>query len=258
MAGVTHRPIPQVSFGLHSRGGATAQLSFLANRVVFGGKVTSTSPRYVLTPSHGRPSLSELKLQQEIFGDHSRGFPLSNARREIQQGHEYAILTLFAQHLSSLTRLTYELVEQPDPPDGVLRSQSGQYIWVEVADIYRSVDEAHEERSHVTLGEDLFVHREHPIVSPDERTAIAAISVIKNKIAKNNYQPISEKYGLGILIACERDPLFDENTLTEIQERVCNEMIRLQSISKGFLREVYLYQSPANGQPGAFHKLCEF
>jgi hypothetical protein len=183
---------------------------------------------------------------------------LPNARREIQQRHEYVILTLFAQHLSSLTGSTYELVDQPDPPDGVLRSQSGQSIWVEVADIYRSVDEAHEERSHVTPGEDRFIHREHPIVSPDERTAVAAISVINNKIAKDSYQPISEKYGLGILIACERDPLFDENTLTEIRDRVCNEMNRLRSVSKGFLREVYLYQSPANGRPGAFHKLCEF
>ena len=105
---------------------------------------------------------------------------------------------------------------------------------------------------------DRFIHREHPIVSPDERTAVAAISVIKYKIAKDSYQPISEKYGLGILIACERDPLFDENTLTEIRDRVRNEMNRLRSVSKGFLMEVYLYQSPANGQPGVFHKLCEF
>ena len=183
---------------------------------------------------------------------------MSNARREIQQRHEYAILTLFAQHLSSPTGSTYELVEQPDPPDGVLRSQSGQRIWVEVADIYRSVDEAHEERSHVTPGEGWFVHREHPIVSLDERTAVAAISVIKNKIAKDNYQPISEKYGLGILIVCERDPLFDENTLTEIRDRVRNEMSRLRSVSKGFLGKVYLYQSPANGRLGAFHELCKF
>ena len=183
---------------------------------------------------------------------------MSNARHEIQQRHENAILTLFAQHLFSLTGSTYELVEQPDPPDGVLRSQSGQRIWVEVADIYRSVDEAHEERSHVTPGEDRFLHREHPIISPDERTAVAAISVITNKISKNNYQSISEKYGPGILIVCERDPLFDESTLTEIRDRVRNEIDCLRSVSKGFLRDVYLYQGPANGRPGAFHKLCEF
>jgi len=183
---------------------------------------------------------------------------LSNARREVQQRHEYAILTLFAQHLSSLTGSTYELVEQPDPPDGVLLSQSRHSIWVEVADIYRSVDEAHEERSHVTPGENRFLHREHPIVSLDERTAAAAIGVIKNKIAKDTYRRISEKYGLGILIICERDPLFDENTLTEIRDSVRNEKDRLGSISKGFLREVYLYQSPANGRSGAFHKLLEF
>lgn len=183
---------------------------------------------------------------------------MPNARREIQQRHEYAILTLFAQHLSSLTGSTYELVEQPDPPDGVLRCQLGQSIWVEVADIYRNADEAHEERSHVTPGENRFVHTEHPIVSPDERTAIATINVINKKIAKESYQPISEKYGLGILVACERDPLFDENTLSEIRNRVRNEMARLRSVSKGFLREIYLYQSPANGRSGAFHKLCEF
>ena len=35
---ITRRPIPQVSIGLHSRGGSTAQSDFLAIGVVFGGK----------------------------------------------------------------------------------------------------------------------------------------------------------------------------------------------------------------------------
>jgi len=45
------------------------------------------------------------------------------SRQEVQRGHEIAILDLFAKFYSQLKGSTFRVVERPDPPDGVLRSQ---------------------------------------------------------------------------------------------------------------------------------------
>ena len=180
-----------------------------------------------------------------------------NPRKTIQEAHELAVMTLFTQWLGSHEGIKYELVSRPDPPDGIYRSAVKE-LWLEVVDVYRSADEGHEERSHATPGEEPFIHREHPIEAPDERTASVLLDVMKKKISKETYRQVSIQYGQGYLICCERDPLFDESTLDEITERVDVEMDELRDWSKGFFKEVYLYQRPFNGKPGAFHKLCEF
>ena len=176
---------------------------------------------------------------------------------KIQEDHELAVLKLFTQWLASKGLPQYELVARPNPPDGILRAEP-QHLWVEIADAYRSDDEAHEERSHVTPGETPFLHREHPIMSPDARTAEAVLREIKKKMTKESYYSAIEKYGPGVLICCERDPLFDQSTLQEILERIELEAEDLQILNKGVFKEVYLYQSPANGRAGTFHILCVF
>lgn len=180
-----------------------------------------------------------------------------NARKKIQEDHELAILTLFIQWLASQGLPRYELVARPNPPDGILRAEP-QHLWVEIADAYRSDDEAHEERSHITPGEKPFLHREHPIISPDARTAEVVLREIKKKMTKESYRSAVEKYGSGVLICCERDPLFDQSTLQEILERVESEIEDLQVLNMEVFKDVYLYQNRANGRPGAFHKLCTF
>ena len=180
-----------------------------------------------------------------------------NPRKNIQEAHELAVMTLFTQWMGSREGMKYELVSRPDPPDGIYRATRKE-LWVEVVDVYRSADEGHEERSHVTPGEKRFLHREHPIIEPDERIASVLLDEIKKKISKETYRQVSIQHGQGYLICCERDPLFDESTLEEIVERVEEEMDELRDLSKGFFKEVYLYQRSFNETAEAFHKLCEF
>ena len=88
---------------------------------------------------------------------------------------------------------------------------------MEHTDAYRSPEEAQEERSHVTLGENSFHRKEHPIVSPDERIVAAVVSNLHSKLQKNSYEAVYEKYGQGTLIVSERDPLFDSHALNNIK-----------------------------------------
>src|SRR5687768_17432425 len=93
-------------------------------------------------------------------------------RRSVQNEHELVVMNLFVEWLGNQEGVHYELLERPNPADGIYKATSGT-IWIEVVDTYRSADEAHEERSRVAPGEQPFVHREHPISEPDERMAFA-------------------------------------------------------------------------------------
>lgn len=174
-------------------------------------------------------------------------------RQQIQRNHELVVMKRFVEQLGSSEGVHYELVMRPDPPDGIFKS-ADKTIWLEVADVYRSADEAHEERSRVTSGESGFVHRESPIAEPDERLAIAMLDLIENKISKESYRSVFLKYGPGILICCERDPLFDESTVRRIDSRLKEKIPVLEKADKGFFKEVYVYVAGWT----KFGKLCEF
>lgn len=174
-------------------------------------------------------------------------------RQKIQREHELAIMKRFVEWLGASDGSHYELVERPDPPDGIFES-ANKRIWLEVADTYRSADEAHEERSRVAPGEKVIIHREHPIAEPDMRMAIAILDLIEKKISKESYRPAFLSYGPGILICCERDPLFDESTVRTIDSMLNERIPALEKADKGLFKEVYVY--PAGW--GRFGRLCQF
>jgi len=182
---------------------------------------------------------------------------MSNGRRQIQTGHEDAIIAEFINWTELNGHPRYELVARPDPPDVLLRSSS-RYMWVELTDVYRSGEEAHEERALVTPSEQHFHHSEHPILSPDARTAEALVRVIKVKISMDSYLAAFEQYGPGVLICCERDPLFDGDTLQRIVETLHDTVNELDAVDRGFFKEVYLYERSGNGRPATFHRLLAF
>ena len=163
-----------------------------------------------------------------------------NGRKDIQRQQELDVMTLFVQWLGQQEQVTYTLVERPDPPDGIYTTPS-RTIWLEVVGIYRSGDEAHEDWSLVTPSEKRFQHPEHPIMSPDERTADALVTVLVKKISSKSYRSAFEKYGRGILICCERDPLLGKSTLEEIHSRLQDEVKNFDEVDKGFFKDAYLY-----------------
>lgn len=136
-------------------------------------------------------------------------------RDVIKNGHESFVVERFVLWLNERTGRNYEVVGKPEPPDALIEYQ-GEHKWVEHADIYRSSEEAREEYSSVTPGEEAYFHTEHPIFAPNARIASRVYATLRNKLSKSSYAEAHGKYGPGILVLTERDQLFDKSTLNEI------------------------------------------
>ena len=136
-------------------------------------------------------------------------------RDVIKNAHENFVVERFVLWLNRRTGRNYEVIGKPEPPDALIEYQ-GEHKWVEHADIYRSSEEAREEYSLVTPGEEAYFHTEHPIVAPDARIASRVYAILQHKLSKSSYVEAHGKYGLGIPVLTERDSLFDESTLNEI------------------------------------------
>jgi len=157
-------------------------------------------------------------------------------REQIKQTHEDAVVDQFLSWYNSKHETKFKVIDKPEPPDAVAQ-ENEKYLWIEHADIYRSSEEAREERSTVTPGEKPYERQEHPIVEPNKRVAVAFVSTLNNKLSKDSYEKWYEKYGPGILVLTERDPLFDQSTWDCISTE-------LDSCSfehdKGYFKEVFL------------------
>ena len=170
--------------------------------------------------------------------------PHMTSRKEIQEAHEHDVIRQFITWLNSTTSSHFRVTARPQPPDAVLCDECcSRWVWVEHADIYRSGDEAHEERSLVIQGERDYLHTEHPIVEPDQRLSTAFVETFGAKLQKSSYAAAFEEYGPGILVLTERDPLFTRSTIAQIQKEAAAYDL---SFDLGFFKDAYLgYRSLA-------------
>ncbi len=160
------------------------------------------------------------------------------SREQVQEAHEHDVIRQFVTCLNSTTSSHFRVTARPDPPDAVLCDECcSRWVWVEHADIYRSGDEAHEERSLAVSGERDYFHKEHPIVEPDQRLATAFVEILDDKLQKLSYACAFETYGPGILILTERDALFTGSTIERIQEKLTAHNF---SADLGCFKHVYL------------------
>lgn len=160
------------------------------------------------------------------------------SRKEIQEAHEHNVIQQFVTWLNSTTSSHLRVITRPNPPDAVLRDECcSLWVWIEHADIYRSDEEAHEERSLAVPGEKDYFHTEHPIIEPDQRLATAFVKTLHDKLQKSSYASAFETYGRGILILTERDAVFSGSTVERIQEKVGSYDF---SGDRGYFKEVYL------------------
>lgn len=157
-------------------------------------------------------------------------------REQIKQAHEEAVIEQFLAWYNSKHGTAFKVIEKPQPPDALAQDQE-KYIWIEHSDIYRSWEEAREERSTVTPGETPYERQEHPIYAPDERTALAFVSTLNKKLSKDSYDKWFRKYGPGILILTERDPLFDQSTWDCIIEKLKSSPFE---DNRGFFKNIFL------------------
>ena len=157
-------------------------------------------------------------------------------REVIKQSHEDAVIEQFLEWYNSKNQTQFEVIQKPEPPDAIAQ-YGDKTIWIEHADIYRSTEEAREERSAVTPGETPYNRQEHPIYEPGKRTAFAFVSTLRKKIRKDSYEKWFNIYGPGILILTERDPLFTQSTWDCITEKLESESFQTD---KGYFETVYL------------------
>ena len=157
-------------------------------------------------------------------------------RERIKQAHEDAVIDQFLGWYNSKHGTEFCVFEKPEPPDA-LAQHDDKFMWIEHADIYRSSEEAREERAAVTSGETPYERQEHPICEPDKRTAFAFITTLTKKLSKDSYDKWFEKYGPGILLLTERDLLFNDSTWDCITEQLKVHNFRND---KGYFETVYL------------------
>ena len=158
-------------------------------------------------------------------------------REQIKKSHEDAVIGEFLSWYNSKHKTKFKVIERPkEQPDAIVQDEN-KYIWIEHADIYRSLEEAKAERSAVTAGEKPYERQERLIHEPDKRTAIAFVSTLKKKLPKTSYEKCTEKYGQGILILNERDALFNQSTLDCIltEFKSCT-----FEYDKGYFKKVFL------------------
>ena len=162
---------------------------------------------------------------------------IMTSRKEIQEAHENDVIQQLVDWLNFTTSSHFRVTTRPDPPDAVLCDECcSRWVWAEHADIYRSAEEAHEERSLAVPGEKDYFHTEHPIVEPDQRLAIAFVERLHDKVQKSSYACAFETYGPGILILTERDPLFTGCTIERIQAELA---VYDFSGDLGYFKDVY-------------------
>ena len=158
---------------------------------------------------------------------------------EVKKLHELAVAKDFAKYIT--TTDLYTVNETPDPPDAILKSTNGEYLWIEITDVFRTAEEAKEVYSSA-IGRD-YEHAQGLIVGPDRKITYSTVISVEKKMNKTSYQNVLEKYGKGILIIWIYDPLFSDSTLERIMEEFSAE-----HFSSKYFKEVYIYWPGGRGR----------
>jgi len=138
-------------------------------------------------------------------------------RKPIKQAHERAQVALFLQWFNARYRTNFSVVEEPDPPEAIIRS-GRTTRWVEVTDAFWSDAFAKDEYSYATPGE---VHEPigtGPFLNPDEAFSKRFVDAVRKKLEKRSYEDSRGLYGPGYLVVPIMYPLFDANTIRMMRE----------------------------------------
>lgn len=100
-----------------------------------------------------------------------------NRRRNIQRAHEQAQVGLFVSWLNARYRARYEVVEEPNPPEAIIRS-GRTARWVEVTDAFLTDAFAQDEYSYATPGENHRPIGSGPFIDSDVQFAIKFVDVV--------------------------------------------------------------------------------
>jgi hypothetical protein len=158
-----------------------------------------------------------------------------SARRDIQQAHERTQVALFLKWLNERYRSRFEVVEEPNPPEAIIRS-GRTTRWVEVTTAFWSDEYAQDEYSYATPGEMHKPMGSGPFVGPDAKFAGRFVDVIRKKLEKKSYLPSKEAYGPGYLLVPIMYPLFNSHSLWYMKQAWSRASIN----DLGCFRSVYM------------------
>lgn len=163
-------------------------------------------------------------------------------RHSAKKQHEESILNEALTLLNGSRGTSYNIIDRPDPPDGIASDGKNQ-LWIEIVDAYRSEDEAREQWTYALSNEKPDWQYGSLVTDPDRRSANSIIVNKLKKFAKSTYETWAQKLGLGVLIVCEQDSLFSETTLLRLQEIIDDpsyqEFLK-REYPKPHFKEVYL------------------
>lgn len=158
-----------------------------------------------------------------------------SSRRITQQAHERAQVGVFVAWLNSRYRAKFEVVDEPNPPEAIIRS-GRTTRWVEVTDAFWSDAFAQDEYTYATPGENHKPIGNRLFLEPDAQFATRFVEVVQKKLEKSSYLPSKQTYGTGYLLVPIMYPLFTSNSLYYMKEA----WSRTQIKDLGCFRSVYM------------------
>ncbi len=179
-----------------------------------------------------------------------------NIRQALQEKREEEVIVAFVNWLNTWDSRRWEIVERPNPPDAILRSGT-TFTWIEHTNIFRNDEEARDQMSHRTPGEQPYTHPGQSIYLRDT-FGEAFSDRLHCKLTLLSYEPVHRKFGRGILLLDERDPLFDARTLEDIRERAVAYAEWSPKGGLGFYSTVYLHYFNKDKWRFEFKKLVVF
>lgn len=158
-----------------------------------------------------------------------------SGRRDTQQAHERAQVAAFVAWLNSRYRARYAVVDEPNPPEAIIRS-GRTTSWVEVTDAFWSDEFARDEYSYATPGEKHKPIGNGPFAGPDAKFAGRFVEVVRKKLEKRSYIPSRDAFGPGYLVVPIMYPLFNTHSIRFMKEAWSQTKIE----DLGCFRSVYM------------------
>jgi hypothetical protein len=169
-------------------------------------------------------------------------FAMPNPRSLIKEKHERYQVGLLINELNRRHRSTFQVVEEPDPPEAIIRS-GRTTRWAEVVTAFWNEAYAKDLNSYATPGETHVSVGNGPFMDMDNQFAYKFVVAVKSKLEKNGYLPFREKYGPGYLVVSIQYPFLDAHTFECIRE----EWLREKVDDLGCFRSVYVTFRANNG-----------
>jgi hypothetical protein len=165
-------------------------------------------------------------------------------RREVLKAHERFTIDLFLEWFNRQHCSQFKVVDEPDPPEAVIKSGKTTR-WVEVTAAFGSDVFAQDLCSYATEGE---AHKPVPdgavSVNPTAVFVQRLVTLLAKKLSKSSYVGCRDTYGPGYLIVSIQYPFFDKDVVARLGRAWDESRI----VDRGCFRSVYFAHRVFGGE----------